>query len=263
MGKKTKIFITIFIIFIITIIFRISITTKKETENKTGSKIELEIKSETVQKVYAKLDSLDYSVLYDDNYRYAYFENPNKEKILTNDEKLYLAFESLYKSNKFDIEIIQSDIELLKIDKSLVKEKLKNTFKDSDFELDKIDYRISKNCGIIDYLSTETDYLLKYQKCDRSKKISKSKLISAFKEGNYIDLKIKAYYLLADTKKKNFYQIKNFNDEKILGSKSIDYINKNLDTIFDNYEIKEYTFSFELINDDYYLVKIIQEKNHS
>ena len=40
-------------------------------------------------------------------------------------------------------------------------------------------------------------------------------------------------------------------------------INKNLDTIFDNYEIKEYTFSFELINDDYYLVKIIQEKNHS
>lgn len=233
----------------IVVLIKCNVTATKEEANDSNESIallNLEVNSELVQNIYSSLILLKNRALDDETYRYSYF-NLKDKNTLSNEEKMYIAFESLYLKDKFLKEVVD-DIENLKISEADLKEEINHLFHD-DFSLIDVNYKSSLNCGIVDYLYTGTDYELKFKKCDEKHKgIDDARLESAVKDGNFVRLTVKSYYAVKNSKR---YDFKNFiSDDTFLTLNELD------SNIIDNKEVSKYVFSFELKGDDYYLSNI-------
>lgn len=258
-NKIMKLCLILMTSFVLIVLVKQNVTAKKEDPKEpqeSSSIMNLEINSELVNNAYNSLILLNDRIIDDEFYRHSYF-NINEEKDnLSNEEKLYSAFESLYRKDKF-IKETEDDIEILKINTDQVKEEILNLFKDESFDTLNVNYKPSINCGIVDYLYTGNTYELKFKKCTDKKVIDRSKLENAVKDGNYIKLTLKSFY--ATQTEKDNYTIKNYGDDREIQSVTLKDIDEHLDEIINNNQINKYTFSFELKGDKYYLVKI--EKN--
>lgn len=260
MNKKIKLTLIILVFLAIAIAVGCNVTATKENSNKNGSVISLELNSELVQSVMSKLDLLNNSALYDDTYKYLYFNIEDNQKELENDEKLYLIFEDLYKKEMFSKENLDGGLELLKIGADTVKDEMHELFNEKDIRLYEIDYKPSSNCGIVDFLYTGDAYELKYRNCSRNSDVHKYKLEEARKDGDFIKLYIKSFYAYTDKKdfkaNEKVFVVKNYNEDNSLGKVSFDDLANKTDDIFEKYDIRSYVFSFGLKDDEYYLVSI-------
>ncbi len=241
---------------LIVILIKQNVTTTKEKPSDPGESISsmaLEKNSALVKKVFDSLILLSNRNIDDEFYRFAYFNVKDKNE-LSQEEKLYIAFESLYKNDDLNKENIEGDMEILRTSSDRVKEEIVKLFKDDSFDPVNVNYKSSSSCGIVDYLYTGTDYELKFKRCDKSTMgLNVSKLESAVKDGNYIRLTIKSMYAVPESTDSNQYIVKNYNNEEILATVNFADFNEDL---LDQVDVKSYVFSFELKGDDYYLVNI-------
>lgn len=256
-SRILKLIIVLISTFLILGIIKQNVTATKEipVDNKQSSgALNLEINSQLVQNAYATLILLKDRNIDDEIYRYSYFNITDKNE-LTQEEKLYVAFENIYKNGGFEKET-SDEVEILKVSEEIVKNEIFRIFKDDSFAPVDINYKSSMNCGIIDFLYTGNSYELKYKKCDeKNKGFDVSKLVSAVKDGNFIKLTVKSVYAIKHNKKDE-YMVKNYNTKESLAEVSLDEINEEL---LDEVDAKSYIFSFELKGDDYYLVNVKEE----
>lgn len=251
-NKTIKILISIICMILLVILVRQNVKVTKEPSNiKNSTEMQLEVKSELVQKVYSKLSLLENSSFNDDVYDSLYFNIEDGEKRLSLDEKLYIVFQELYRQGNMSVDEKGNDTKILSIKKSLVNSTFTTLFRESIL-LDRVNYKVSENCGITDYSIKEDSIDLELSECSNDK-IKKSKLLSASKKGDYIDLKIKAFLASPVKTKKDSktFNVKNYGEKKILLKVSNDDLNS--DDIFDTKGIFTYTFSFVLKGDEYYL----------
>lgn len=264
LNRVIKVLVVIVCFFGLTFVIKQNVIARKdsnliEQENISKTALKLELDSDVVDSIYNKLVLLNNDNFKDKNYRYLYF-NFEDDKKLSNDEKLYVALNSLYARKSFDKTVNKDKSESLKIGASEVLSELNYLYKEADFDFTKLTYKSSINCGIVDYLYTGQNIELKYKKCNDNN-IDKFKLTSARKDGNYISIFIKLAH--AEVTKKDFndddvvYNVFNIAGDKtpILATSK-----KNLteyeNRIFDAKELDEYEFIFELKSEEYYLYKI-------
>jgi len=263
-NKFIKLIMLILLVIAVVVLVRQNVTTRKETNVSEESKkaIALDINSELVQDLYKKLILFD-DVFNDENYKYLYFTFEDEKKSLSVDEKLYIAFNNLYKSEKFQVEEIDENDKKLNISKNDVNFEYENLFKETINETN-VYYKTSKDCGIVGYVSNDEEYELTFRECkDDEKVIDKVMLVSASKNGNFIDLKTKAFQAVYNkrySKKNAFkYDVKNYNNDKSLKLVEKEEIIDNYQDIFTMDEVNSYVFSFELKGDNYYLSSIRRE----
>lgn len=272
MNKKMfgKIFITVVILFAFGMFIKsnVKVIETKSVNNKSLSNLELDldINSEVVQRLYNSLniDLIDKncdtkSCLLNENYSFLYFNFDGEEKKLTDAEKLYIVFNSLYSKNAFAEDINEWGNRELVINKTDVDNELINMFNVTNIKDFDNNFTISSNCGIIGYTFTGSTYNLVVNVCDTPYKLGFSKLVSAKKDGNFIRLKVKSFYAETDnedfTKDDEVYSIKEYNDDTEIAVTSYNKLYTS-DDIFDDYDFTEYEFTFELSGDDYYLKEI-------
>ncbi len=260
-NKFIKLSVLILLLATIVVLVRQNVTTRKEPNNQdvNNKAINLDINSELVQDMYKKLILLN-DVFNDENYKNLYFDFEDDKKVLSADEKLYITFNNLFTEDKFQIEEIDDKEKKLTISKTQVEEEYETLFKETINDTN-IYYKTSKECGIIGYVNNDNDYELTYKICnDDDKVIDRVLLVSASKNGNFIDLKLKAFRAVYNKKhSKNDlykYDIKNYNDDKSLKLVEKEEIIDNLNEIFSIEGINSYIFSFELKSDNYYLTSI-------
>lgn len=264
MRKLIKI-ISLFIISLL-IIFLVKNNVKaikaKPTDSKDSySVLNLDLNSKIVMELYEGLDldlindNCDYNCLTNSNYNYLYFQFEGKEKVLDDDEKLYLAFNSMMKKGLLTSNV-NNEKETLTISESDVQKELEVKFNIKDFKSFENTFKRSNECGIIDYLYTGTCYELTFVPCLEKPSLGFSKLISAQKEGNYINLLVTSFKAYQDKKRPNIYNVSNYEDKTIITTSSYDELNNNLEDIFKSNEFNVYTFTFELVDDNYYLRNI-------
>lgn len=263
MNRKIKSILLILVFVVLLVVIRLNVTAIKENPNREGTGIVLEPNSEIVTKVLGKLDILNDSVFKDDVYQYLYFDvEAGKSKKLSSDELLYLSFEKLYKSGDFTREQSGEDIELLSIGADKVSDVLKNSFGRDDLKLYEIQYKVSSTCGIVGYLYTGDSYELKFNHCDKAKKIHKVKYQEALRVGDVIKLRVKSFY--AETDKKNYkeedkvFDLKNYGKDTFLEKLSYKTLQDESDNIFETYTIDEFVFDFAFKDDDYHLLEIFR-----
>lgn len=255
--RSIRILLVVICVCIAVVVLRNSITATREEDNKpkdSGSILALEMNSDIVKDVYSKL------TLFDDKigsvqYSNLYFDFEGSEKDFTIEEKMYILFENMFDSERGEITREDDDIYSFKIDQGALGEEAKELFKDEVFEPIAANFGTSLDCGIIGYLYTGQEYELKIKKCEDKKEETKTKLIEATKNGNFIELKMKAMKILPSKKGKN-YEVRNFSSDKVLMKDSLKNIEAKSEEIFERSDIDEYTFSFELKGDDYYLFSI-------
>ncbi len=263
-NKFIKMSMLILLLVVIVILVRRNVTTRKETnvQEESNKAIALDINSELVQDLYKKLILFD-DAFDDENYKYLYFTFEDEKKNLSADEKLYIVFNSLYRGEKFQVEEIDENDKKLNISKNDVNLEYENLFKETINETN-VYYKTSKDCGIVGYVSNDDEYELTLRKCkDNEEIIDKVMLVSASKNGNFINLKTKAFqgiYNKRYSKKNVFkYDIKNYNSDKSLKLVEKDEIIDSFSDIFTINEVNSYVFSFELKGDNYYLSSIRRE----
>ncbi|HBA37381.1 MAG TPA: hypothetical protein DCY94_01530 [Firmicutes bacterium] len=254
-SRKIKILLTIVLLIFVVAVIRGNITIKKEPAGVIvdNNSMQLEVNSETVKSAYNKLRLLDIGSFDDEVYDNMDFNMEEDTKELSADEKLFLVFEYLYGEEAFEKEeSTEENTEVLKVELSVVKDKYESMFKE-ELIPEEIKYKTSSKRGIIGLTLEDNKYILKFRKGETSRK-KRARIISAVKTGDYINLKIKAFYA---TKTSSFegseliYKIKNFGENKII----IKEPESRLDgkEIFENKNIYNNTFSFELSGEDYYL----------
>lgn len=256
--KSKRIYkLLIFVIIAVTLIVvvRQNVTLTKEPRQQDTKAVALEIKSDMIQNVYSKLTLLKDSFS-DEGHRDIYFDF-DKEKILSSEDKLYIAFDSLYKKDSFQKEKLSESKEKLTIDKDTVKNEIKELFKEENFDLNEITFTPSKSCGIVEYNTQNEQYELIYNQCEDTP-VKKVKIENAYKEGNFINLKIKSFYIQSDKEQKDNFLIKDFKNDSIIVKMTKEELNNNIEQLFENMK-DTYTFSFELKGDEYYLYRITRE----
>ena len=190
---------------------------------------------------------------------FLFFENYEKSKNLSDTEKLYFVFNSLYKQDLLEKkEDKDSGTVFFKVTVDTVKEELTKLFGDTNFDTFEHDYKISQTCGITDYTYTGAEYELKYEPCSTKHEFAKSRQINSYKKDNYIYIVTEAFFVTADTKvdidpEKEVLKVQNFNNDKLLEKTSLSRLNDDTEEIFDAHSIDKFTFRFELKGDNYYL----------
>lgn len=256
MKNKLKLTIVVLVSLGIITLIRFNVTATKETNIKQGvSTLALEVNSDIVSKVTAKLTLLD-DKIGSDVYKNLYFDFEEKEKMLSIEDKMYIVFESLYEKDALEEEVLDDGEIVYRTTPAVIKEEALSIFKEEDFNFIDANFVPSKECGIVDYLYTGQNFEFKIKKCDNKNDITKSKIVGALKDGNLIELKLKAIHAIVDKKDKTKYSIKNFREDDVLDKIDIKEIDGNDEELFKNSKIDEYIFSFELRGDEYYLTKI-------
>ncbi len=254
--RKFRVLVVALISIAIFILIRLNVTATKEFDkNEKNAILALEVNSEIVSEVLSKLSLLD-DKIGSDVYKNLYFKFGGEEKTLSIEDKMYIVFESLYKKGTLEEEILEDGEILYKTTPDVLKDEAASLFKDEDFDFLEANFVPSKNCGIVDYLYTGQQFEFKINNCDRTNDITKSKVVKAVKDGNLIELRIKAFRAFIDKKDKNKYEIRNFNADNVLNRVTLDEFKNKDEELFQNPLIEEYVFSFELRGDEYYLTKI-------
>ncbi len=247
----------------IVILVRANVTFSKEpTINKDGNVVDkiLEVNSELVKNIYAKLTLLD-DVLTSDNYKYAYFKmkENEREKTLSDEEKLYAVVENLYESGKLEIEEENGkEVTTVKADRLI--DEANEMFKGDNLDVKNIYFVPSLKCGITDVLFTGDEYKFTFERCNEYRDISQNNIVSARKGGNYVVLRIKSFYAKYEKKNKKdklgYYVIKNYNSDEEIVKLPEKEVAERIPAIAETYAIDDYDFYFELRGDNYYLDKI-------
>jgi len=249
-----------FLIFGIFLIKQNVVATKESNFQRKYSTIPLEINSEIVQNIFDELILLEDDFIKDDVYKYSYFRFKNSKNILSNEKKLYIALNSLYKDNQYRKVINSDGTTSIFIKKEHVEDRVINLFTDDNFEYIETEYYSSKECGIVDQHFKNNVYEFVVNECKEDYEVGKMRLMSAEKAGNFINLKIKAFLAIREKNKKgeftNSYFIQNYNSHDFIDKFPSEDIADNSDTIYANNDINEYIFSFKLKNDKYYLTSV-------
>ncbi len=234
------------------IIIHNNVTFKKEdktdTSSNTTSSLKLEINSELIQNSIAKLTLLKSDAIDDEIYGDSYFKGfVDNKKSLTNEEKTFIAFNELYKNDGILKNQLTDGTVSFKIEASVLKEKIDEMFPGNEIDFNTSKYLPSNEYGFVEFLYTGESFELKYKPRDEEI-VKKARIESATKEGDYINIKIKAFYL---AKNKDSYNVFNYEDEDPIAK--VEIID---DSLYDIDNIDEYTFIFKLYGDNYYLESI-------
>lgn len=259
-NRLLKTLVCLSVILTLILLIKANVTFSKEPLGKQNTTVKiLEKNSELVQKLYTKLTLLE-DTLQNPNYKYAYYTMKDKEKELSPEEKFYITIENMYQNGIFDLEKVDDNLEKVTISTDQIIDETKKMFKDNNIDAKKINFQPSSECGIVGYLFTGKDYELTFKKCTKSQEIRKTELKSAKKDGNYVILRLKAFYATYQKKtkkeKEDYYIIRNYNSEKKIAQIEANSIFEKIDLITETYPIDDYDFYFELRGEDYYLTKI-------
>jgi len=238
---------------------KIDIVEEKEVvSSDEPNALNLDLNSDIVKNLYESLNldlvnnnCLEQKCLLDDSYNYLYFNFEGKQKELNNQEILYLTFNSLDKKKVFLEEVNESGERILTMSKLDVENEISNLFGLYDFTDFDSTFIQSATCGIIDYVFTGESYELRIANCESYNEKGYTRLLSAKKIENSIELEIEAFKI---NKEKNKYRIIGYSDELITSMGEEE--NVDIDKIFNDYKFDSYTFSFELLGDNYYLDSI-------
>lgn len=270
-----KIIITLAVVFIGVVLIKKNVTAIKERfddqDNQSFSVTNLDINFEIVQTLYnsLNLDLVDNTCemnkcLLNNSYTYLYYQNYDNKKELSDDEKLYFAFNSLYLENNFTSKEVEStEKKTVVFDGETVKNKITQLFGQIDYTNFTNTLKLSSTCGVTDYIYTGSSYELTLTECTQIRDFAKSKLYSATKENNYIYLIVNSFY--AYTKKNEFepnenvFTVKEFDKDELLTKTSLNELDKNTDNIFNKYETSKYTFKFELKSDNNYYLSSVEK----
>lgn len=257
-SKKIKILVTIILVMVVVVAVRRNVTITKEPDGVTvdNRSMQLEVNSEAVKVVFNKLTLLNVGLFDDEVYDNMYFNMEEDTKELSSDEKLFLVFETLYGEHAYlKEEVPKEKAEILKVDLGIVKDRYESIFME-EFKPEEIDYRVARKRGIVSMSLQDQEYVLKFKRQD-STRIKKAKIEKAEKAGDFINLKVKAFYATKISSYEGselIYKIKNYGENKIIAKVPKNKLDD--DEVFKNDSIYSYVFSFELRGEEYYLNSI-------
>ena len=224
---------------LVCLLVKCNVTLTKEpiSNDKSNNEImNLDIKSKLIEDLYNSLNmdlinNTCKDCLSNDHYNFLYYEN---NKVLSDDEKLYIVFNELYKKEKYTYKQSEesNDSKRIVIDKFAVSEELKNKFNINNMDDFDNNFTQSNSCGIKSYTYTKDAYELEINPCKDTYDYVLNRVVKAVKNGNHIYLHI------------NMYSVKASKDDKI-----IEY-DKN------NGSIENFIFNFKLDGDKYYLENV-------
>ena len=239
MKREIKIILIIVCIFFIFLLIKFNVTATKEKISYTekGQTImNLDIRSKLVKDIYNSLNmdlinNTCVDCLTNEHYNFIYYKD---QKILSDDEKLYIVFNELYKQEKFTYKqsVESKTLKKIIIDKFAVNEELKNKFNVNDTKNFNNNFVQSNSCGIKSYTYTKESYELEINPCKDTYNYVQTKVVKAIKKDNHIFLYINKY----DVINKESTDIQKY-----------DETNKN---------VEKYKFNFKLDGDKYYLKNI-------
>ena len=264
MYMKKKLFkgIGTFIIIIITLILiknNVKLTKAEPESIESKSQVTtLNNNSDLVKKLYDKLN-MDLinnectSCLTNESYNFMYYNFEGEEYSYSDDAKVYLTINYLYKNKLINNTTLEDKTNYL-IEKKTMEDGIIKLFGNS--KLDNFDYSFNPDgqCGITEYTYTKENIEINTNICNQSLSKAKSKEIKAFKDGNYVKMQINAFKY--EINEENVI-IKNFNDE-LITSISKEEFEASFDKYLDVTEVDNFEFIFKLLGDDYYLQKIIK-----
>lgn len=274
MKKIIKIIVAILIVVLFVILCKTNIKATKEapveSSEESTNVMRLDVNSTLVQNLYNGLNidlvnsdcSGEEKCLNNYNYDFLYYKFDGT-KTLSDQEKIYLAINYLYKNN-----LLTNTTPEDKTSYTISKDDMQNTITElfgvRDFSNFNSEFSPNQKCGITDYTFTGESYLIETNVCNNNDKVAKSKLMSAYKDDNYVTLNIKSFYYEKKsddtTDDQKVIDIKNFNTDEVLDTVSQNHIDESADDLFDNKKTNEYLFRFELIGDNYYLKDITINK---
>lgn len=254
---------TIIIIIITLVLIKNNVKlTKAEIPESIESKSQvttLNKKSDLVKKLYDKLN-IDLinnecvTCLTNESYNFMYYNFEGEEFSYSDNQKIYLTINYLYNNKLINNTSLEDKTNYL-IEKKTMDDGIVRLF--GSRKLDNFDYSFNPDgqCGITEYTYTKENIEINTNICNQSVYKAKSKVVSAFKDGNYVKMQVNAYkYYLSDEN----VNIRNFNDEPITT-----ITKEEFETSFEKYldvsEVDKYEFIFKLIGDDYYLQKITRK----
>ena len=263
MNKKAiKILAALILIIVLIILVKDNVKMTKEEPIKTkeSSRItSLNVGSDLVEKLY---DSLNMKLvnnncrkedkcLVNEAYSFMYFTK-EKEKVLSDDEKIYLAINQLYKEDKLE-NISQEDKTSYLIDKGVLDNEITTLFGETDFNTFNYTLKTDANCGVIEYTYLKDKHEINTNVCTSSYEKGLSKIEEAYKKEDKIYISVKVFkYIESD----NIITIKTVDNEEI-DSYEMSESSKDIAEYFEDDRIEEYDFEFELKNGNYYLQRIL------
>lgn len=254
--------------FFLVILIKNNVTVKDdETVANDSGGFNLDINSDLVRKLYSSLNleligntCYREECLWNSSYQFLYYDFREYRKTLNDAEKLYIAFNSLYRKKNYTSIDGENKKVKLTFTKADVIAELSGLFAVADFaDFDNL-FDVSTTCGITDYLYTGDRYVLTVDKCDNVDKRAYANLIGAEKIGNYIKIDVEVFLAQLETKAArdllSTYILKDFHNAETSIHVGFEELENNLETIFQNNDFSVYTFTFELQNDEYYLKDI-------
>ena len=265
--RNNKVKLLLIVLCLIVLVFLIKSNVKMTKEEppkaKESSKItKLNVGSNLVETLYDSLNlklinnncQKEDKCLINEGYKYLYFTN-EKEKVLSDDEKMYLAINSLYKKGALE-NISQEDKTSYYIDKDKMDNELIDLFGVKDLSNFNYTFKPDPNCGIIEYIYTKEKHEINTNLCVTSTEKALTKIEEAYKEEDNIYIKIKIFKY---DNKDNIVTIKTI-DNELIDSYEINESNESSKDIADYFmddRLDTYDFEFKLIGDNYYLQRVL------
>ena len=252
-GLKVIVFLAITSLLVILVKNNVAVSKDTQKQEKDDKKVTILNKdSELVKKLSQMLNfdlinnncSESNDCLINSNYNFYYY----KYTELTDDFKIYMSINNLYKNKKIT-PINMEDKTKYSIEKDTLENKIEELFGKIDFSSFDSSFNPSPECGIVNYTYTGATYDIDTNVCKNSNDIAVSKVVKSYKIEDYIILNIKAFHYVDG----EYIVIKNFNDDTIIELPKADY---NENAIFDKENIDEYEFKFKLNGDNYYLSSV-------
>lgn len=265
MNKKTFRIIAIIIILIILIFLiknNVHMTKEEPIESHESPKVtSLNVGSDLVEKLYDSLNlklinnhcEKDKNCLVNEGYNFLYFTDA-EEKILSDDEKMYLVINSLYQNNKLK-NISQEDKNSYYIDSVDLNNEITSLFGNTDFDSFNYAIKPDQNCGIIEYTYLKDKHEIHTNICITSNEKGLTKIEEAYKKEDNIYIRVKVFkYIESD----NIMTVKTIDNEVIDSYEMVESSN-DLAKYFDDAKVDTYDFEFKLSEGNYYLQKIIKK----
>lgn len=267
MNKKAlKIIAVLIIIIVLAVLVKNNVELSKEEpiQAKESTRItSLNVGSDLVAKLYNSLNmklvnnncQKEDKCLINEGYNFLYFTS-EKEKVLSDDEKMYLAINSLYKSDKLET-ISQEDKTSYYIDKMVLDSEISSLFGKTDFTTFNYSVKPDPTCGIIEYTYSKDKHEINTNLCVTSNVKGLSKIEEAYKKEDNIYITIKIFKYVEENE---IITIKKVNDE-VIDSYEMSESSKDISEYFNDDRIDTYDFKFKLEDGNYYLQKIINKQS--
>lgn len=263
--KNKKIKLLLGIIFLLVLIFlvknNVKMTKEKPVKAKESSKVtKLNVGSNLVETLYNSLNlklvnnncDKEDKCLINEGYSFLYFTE-EKEKILSDDEKMYLAINDLYKRNALK-NISQEDKTSYYIDNTAMDNELINLFGNKDLSNFNYTFKPDPNCGIIEYIYSKDRHEINTNQCVSSNEKALTKIEDAYKEEDNIYIKMKVFKY--EYKDDNIVIIKTIHGDEI-DSYEMTESSKDMSEFFVDDRVDTYDFEFKIIDGNYYLQRIL------